>query len=113
VSRERQGQRERRRREEGKQRESRRRAEEEQRKSRERDEGGQRKSRGRAEREMREGRGRGRQDDVMWREERSDDVAVDACCETKSVRGKLDLCIFNTFLCSAQLVASLLLSKIL
>ena len=100
MSRERQGQRERRRREEGKQRESRGRAEEEQRKSRERDEGGQRES-------------RGRQDDGMWREERSDDVAVDACCETKSVRGKLDLCIFNTFLCSAQLVASLLLSKIL
>jgi len=100
VSRERQGQRERRRREEGKQRESRGRAEEEQRKSRERDERGQRES-------------RGRQDDGMWREERSDDVAVDACCETKSVRGKLDMCIFNTFLCSAQLVASLLLSKIL
>ena len=100
MSRERQGQRERRRREEGKQRESRGRAEEEQRKSRERDEGGQRES-------------RGRQDDGMWREERSDDVAVDACCETKSVCGKLDLCIFNTFLCSAQLLASLLLSKIL
>jgi len=89
VSRGRQGQRKRRRREEG-----------EQRKSRGRDEGGQRES-------------RGRQDDGMWREERSDDVAVDACCEKKSVRGKLDLCIFNTFLCSAQLVASLLLSKIL
>jgi len=70
-----------------------------------------RESRGRDEREQRESRGR--QDDGMWREERSDDVAVDACCETKSMRGKLDLCIFNTFLCSAQLVASLLLNKIL
>jgi len=69
-------------------------------KSRGRDKGGQRES-------------RGRQDDGMWREERSDDVAVDACCETKSGRGKLDLCIFHTLLCSAQLVASLLLSRIL
>ena len=76
------------------------RAEGEKRESREGDEGGQRKS-------------RGRQDHGMWREERSDDVAVDACCETKSVHGKLDLCIFNTFLCSAQLVASLLLNEIL
>jgi len=92
VSRGRQGQ--------GEQKERRGRAEEKQRKSRGRDEGGQRES-------------RGRQDDGMWREERSDDVAVDACCETKSVRGKLDLCIFNTFLCSAQLVASLLLNEIL